>query len=161
MKTLSKFRTSLRLAAMLGAVLTTANGAPAQSFDGTWFAIDGGGGLIAGGSYSLEGSIGSSDAGAITGGSYSLTGSYWSVPAELSAGDPPRLEMVRSAAGLVLSWPFPSEGWSLEQTGELGPSAGGTVWSNTALPSPERDGSYWKVTIPAPGSRSFFRLRFP
>ena len=161
MKSLFKFRITLPLVAMLGAVLATANGSLAQSFDGTWFAIDGGGGLSVGGSYSLAGSVSPSDAGTITGGSYALTGSYWSAPGELSVGDPPRLEMIRTTGGLVLRWPFPSEGWSLEQTSELGQSSGGTVWSNTTLPLPERDGSLWKVTIPATAGHSFFRLHFP
>jgi hypothetical protein len=161
MKSLLTYRTSLRLAAVLGAVLATVNSTPAQSFDGTWFEIAGGGGLVAGGSYSLEGSIGLPDAGTISGDAYSLTAGYWSAPGEPSAGDPPRLEIVRNAAGVVLSWPFPSEGWSLEYAGELGPLPGETVWSNAALPAAVRDGSLWTVTIPAPAGRSFFRLRFP
>jgi hypothetical protein len=162
MKSLSKFPSTLRRVAMLGAVLATVNAPPAQSFDGTWFDFPGGGGLGVGGSYSLEGSISALDVGTLTGGSYSLTGSYWSAPAELSAGDsPPRLDVERSAAGLVLSWSFPSEGWTLEQAGELTRAPGEAAWSDAALPSAVRDGSRWTVTIPAPAGRAFFRLRFP
>ncbi|MBN1486907.1 MAG: hypothetical protein JW981_04645, partial [Anaerolineae bacterium] len=42
-----------------------------------WWTVDTGGGLLTGGNYSLESSIGQPDAGAtMTGGSYSLVGGY-------------------------------------------------------------------------------------
>ena len=44
----------------------------------SWYTIDGGGGQnLSGGSYSLSGTIGQSDAGSQSGGAYQLNGGYW------------------------------------------------------------------------------------
>jgi len=44
----------------------------------SWYTIDGGGAQnLSGGSYSLNGTIGQSDAGSQSGGSYTLNGGYW------------------------------------------------------------------------------------
>ncbi len=46
----------------------------------TWFTIDGGGGPISGGVYTLaDATIGQPDAGAMAGGDYTLLGGYWTV----------------------------------------------------------------------------------
>lgn len=59
-------------AAVLSAV------AMAQTYDLSWYTIDGGGGYSAGGSYTLEGTIGQPDAGGpMVGGPYELTGGFW------------------------------------------------------------------------------------
>ena len=43
-----------------------------------WYTIDGGGAQdLAGGSYSLSGTVGQSDAGSQSGGSYMLNGGFW------------------------------------------------------------------------------------
>ena len=43
-----------------------------------WYTIDGGGAQdLAGGSYSLSGTIGQSDAGSQSGGAYNLNGGFW------------------------------------------------------------------------------------
>jgi len=47
-------------------------------YDLTWNTIDSGGGTIGNGGYTLDGTIGQSDAGAPIGnGGYSLTGGFW------------------------------------------------------------------------------------
>lgn len=60
---------------------------PQDSYDLSWFSIDGGGATFGeGGSYSLGGSIGQADAGAMSGGAYILNGGFWAgVPANYSA----------------------------------------------------------------------------
>ena len=60
---------------------------PQDSYELSWYSIDGGGATLSeGGSYSLGGSIGQADAGAMSGGSYSLIGGFWAgVPANYSA----------------------------------------------------------------------------
>ena len=56
---------------MLGA------GPALAQFDLNWFTLDGGSGPSAGGSFSLNGTIGQPDAGAMSGGNYSLVGGFW------------------------------------------------------------------------------------
>ena len=42
-----------------------------------WWAIDGGGGVASGGSFSLQGSIGQADSGTLAGGGFDLQGGFW------------------------------------------------------------------------------------
>jgi len=43
----------------------------------TWSAIDGGGGVSSGGSFTVDGSIGQPEAGSMSGGGYTLGGGFW------------------------------------------------------------------------------------
>jgi hypothetical protein len=57
-------------------------GAPSVPANGTgysldWFTLDGGGGLISGGSYSLISTVGQPDAGTSTDGGFTLEGGFW------------------------------------------------------------------------------------
>jgi hypothetical protein len=49
----------------------------AQSYDISWWTVDGGGSAIAGGSYALHSTIGQPDAGELAGGNYALAGGFW------------------------------------------------------------------------------------
>jgi hypothetical protein len=49
----------------------------AQDYDLSWWSVDGGGGTLVGGGYSLSGTAGQPDAGALTGGGYTLAGGFW------------------------------------------------------------------------------------
>jgi hypothetical protein len=52
--------------------------APQSGYDLSWFTIDSGGATFStGGSYSLGGTIGQSDAGVLSGGTYTLAGGFW------------------------------------------------------------------------------------
>ncbi|CAG0959230.1 hypothetical protein GPROT1_00686 [Gammaproteobacteria bacterium] len=42
-----------------------------------WYTVDGGGGAVTGGAYTLDGTIGQADAGSLAGGGYTLSGGYW------------------------------------------------------------------------------------
>ena len=60
----------------LAAVSATA--ASAQTFDLSWYTIDGGGATFSsGGSFSLGGTVGQADAGMMSGGAYTLSGGFW------------------------------------------------------------------------------------
>ncbi|MEA3397058.1 MAG: hypothetical protein U9R05_06315 [Chloroflexota bacterium] len=67
----------LALAALLlaaGAVLAQTGG----GYDLTWYTIDGGGGMVSGGSYTLAGAAGQPEPGpALTGGGYTLYSGFW------------------------------------------------------------------------------------
>ncbi len=43
----------------------------------SWWTVDGGGGTVSGGPYTLAATIGQPDTGILTGGSYTLGGGFW------------------------------------------------------------------------------------
>jgi hypothetical protein len=77
---IKKSQTSLILLALLSGLLVTGS-AWAQSGDGydlSWWTLDGGGGVVSGGGFSLSGTAGQPEAGAIlTGGDYTLASAFW------------------------------------------------------------------------------------
>lgn len=52
-------------------------GAPAQTYDLSWWTVDGGGGTSTGGNLELTGTVGQPDAGAAAGGTLTLGGGFW------------------------------------------------------------------------------------
>jgi len=71
-----------RRSSMFGLTLTAAVlslTAVGQSFDLSWFTMDGGGDRSSGGGFELTGTVGQSDASAVamTGGNFDLTGGFW------------------------------------------------------------------------------------
>ena len=70
-------RRAMMVALALGALLMAVSLALAQGgYDLGWFTVSGGGGATSGGSYTLTGSIGQSDAGSLSGGAYTLSGGF-------------------------------------------------------------------------------------
>ena len=68
------------LALSLAVSVAVANtGILANGFSIPWWTVDGGGGTSQGGTYTLSGSIGQSDAGSLAGGNYALTGGFWGI----------------------------------------------------------------------------------
>ena len=76
---------ALAIAALAGAILSgepvsakaQAAAAAPTAFDLSWWTVDGGGGSLDGGGYSLSGTTGQPDAGALSGGAYTLSGGFW------------------------------------------------------------------------------------
>jgi hypothetical protein len=61
-------------------LLLLASVALAQSDDGydaSWWTVDGGGGVLSGGGYTLRGTAGQPDAGVLNGDGYTLAGGFW------------------------------------------------------------------------------------
>ena len=59
-------------------VLTGAALAGSDTYDLSWWTVDGGGHVVSvGGDYSLGGTIGQPDAGLLEGGDYTLAGGFW------------------------------------------------------------------------------------
>jgi len=48
-----------------------------SGYDLSWWTVDGGGGTVSGGSYTLAGAIGQPDVGILAGGDYTLGGGFW------------------------------------------------------------------------------------
>ncbi len=68
---------------LLTALTACAAGAAMADDEIFWFTVDGGGGAMSGGDYTLsETTVGQPDAGVMTGGTYTLLGGYWVVPGE-------------------------------------------------------------------------------
>jgi len=60
--------------------------------DLSWWTVDGGGGTVASGGYTLNGTIGQPDAGTVlTSGSYALTGGFWAGSVTGGPANPSRL----------------------------------------------------------------------
>lgn len=56
-----------------------------ESYDLSWWTVNGGGGQSTGGSYTLTGTAGQPDAGVISGGAYTLRGGFWNMGAVQSS----------------------------------------------------------------------------
>jgi hypothetical protein len=128
--------------------------AVAQSYDLSWFTIDGGGNVSVGGTYSVTGTIGQPDAGTLSGGSYSLIGGFWGFTGNSSTPIiVPILDIGLSLPNVILSWPAPSTGFVLEQS----PGLGSPVWTvvgATVFVVGDRN----TVTLPASATTRLFRL---
>ena len=122
-----------------------------------WSTIDGGGGTSTGGVYSASGTIGQPDAsGAMTGGSYSLTGGFWALISVVQTPGAPLLTITHSGNSVIVSWPSPSTGWTLQQNSDLTT----TSWSTSGYTITTSNGTN-SVTITPPTGNLFFRLRNP
>ena len=132
--------------------------AHAADFSIPWSTIDGGGGTSASndGRFSLNGTIGQTDAGAMMAEQYSLTGGFWSLAAVQTPGAP-LLSITRSATNtFIVWWPSPSTCFNLKQNANLNTSS----W--VAPPETVIDnGTIKYIVVLPPSSNRFFRLVCP
>jgi hypothetical protein len=128
--------------------------ARAQSYSLDWFSIDGGGGTSTGGVYSVTGTIGQPDASHLSGGNYSIDGGFWGVIAAVQTTGAPFLSVARTSTNtIVVSWPYPSTGFNLQQNSVLGT----TNW--VGVPdSPVQVGEQLQVIVHPPAGNRFYRL---
>ncbi len=127
----------------------------AQQYEIDCYRVAGGGGMSAGGQYSVTGTVGQHDAGGpLTGGDYSLTGGFWSLAVAVQTTGAPALSIARAGAnGVFVSWPAPSTGFVLEQNTALVSAGWTTVTDVPAVVNGEN-----QVTVSAPGGSRFYRL---
>ena len=143
----------LAIGAVLGLAMSALT-ARAQTYSVDWYSIDGGGGTSTGGVYSVTGTIGQPDAGHMTGGNYSLDGGFWGIIAAVQTPGAPLLTVSLTATNTVLvSWPYPSSGFSLQQNGALS-TTNWLVVTNT----PTQVGQHWQVIVQPPTGNRFYRL---
>jgi len=130
----------------------------AQSFSIDWFSMDGGGGTSTGGVYTISGTIGQTDAGRLTGGSYTIEGGFWSIIAAVQTPGAPTLRVFRTTTNtVVVAWPAPSTGFSLQQNPFANNSG---TWAGVTN-VPVVVGSENQVTLTSPTGNRFFRLKSP
>src|ERR1039458_10603013 len=126
--------------------------AQAQNYIVDWFTMDGGGGTSTGGVYSVSGTIGQPDAGRLSGGSYPLDGGFWGIIGAVQMPGAPRLSVSLTVTNTVLvSWPYLSDGFSLQQNGVVGT----TNWV-AVTNSPVQVGQQWQVIAQPPAGNSVF-----
>ena len=69
---------SLILGLVIGLLVVGAVAAQTgNGYDLTWWTVDGGGGTVIGGGYTINGTIGQPDSGSMQGGGYILSGGFW------------------------------------------------------------------------------------
>ena len=144
-----------RSLACLAAILLNGAVVRAQSYSIDWFKVSSGGGTSLGGSYSLSGTIGQHDAGGpMTGGNYSLTSGFWSLLSIVPAPGSPTLTIAFTSTNtVIISWPSPSTGFTIQETTAL-------TDSNWTAP-PEGisdDGINKSIVLQSLAGSRFFRL---
>ncbi|MGO8677067.1 MAG: hypothetical protein ACLQVX_14500 [Limisphaerales bacterium] len=147
-----------KLLFLLGAflIISTALSARAQTYDLSWFAIDGGGGTSSGGTYSLSGTIGQPDAGVLSGGNYTLTGGFWSAAIATPIIPPsPQISISVLGQDITISWPAPSTGFTLQQNTSLNPA----TWEPVRQTIND-SGATLSITLTAPAGSTFYRLKY-
>ena len=138
------------LAAALAASL-----ASAQSYSIDWSTVDGGGGTSTGGVYSVSGTIGQPDAGKMSGGNFTINGGFWSIIATMQLPDSPLLSIQRTPTNtVVISWPSPSAGFTLQQNSS---GIGTANWTNV-FTAPLDNGTTKTVIVDLPAGNRFYRL---
>jgi len=128
-----------------------------QTYTIDWYKIAGGGGTSTNGSFSVSGTMGQQDAGlTMNGGAFSLTGGFWSLIALMQTPGSPFLSINKSGNNVIVSWPYPSAGFILQQNNNLSTTnwvtSGFTVTTNSLSNS---------VNITPPTGHLFFRLANP
>ena len=150
-----KLKLLLNLVTILA--VAAAGVASAQSYDLSWFTLDGGGGTSTGSVYSVSGTIGQPDAGGpMTNGPYSLTGGFWALYAVQTPGGPLLTITLTSPNTAMVWWPSPSTGFTLQQNTNLNT----TNWV-TPLETVNNDGTNKFITVNPPTGRRFYRLLKP
>ncbi|MGH8023950.1 MAG: hypothetical protein ACRED1_10235 [Limisphaerales bacterium] len=140
----------------LSLLLGLAFNAIAQSYSIDWHKIAGGGGTSSGGSYSVSGTIGQSDASAtMTGGTYSLTGGFWAFISAVQTAGAPTLYIGQSGNTVTVYWQN-VPGWTLRQNNSLGASAN---WTPNNSWSTSNGTNY--LNLASPSGNLFFRLANP
>jgi len=131
----------------------------AQNYSIDWFTIDGGGGTSTGGVFTVTGTIGQADAGHMSGGNFTLDGGFWAIIAAVQTPGAPALRVVRTTTNtVVLAWPNPSTGFSLQENSVVNNSPG---WASVTNTPPVVVGSERQVIIPSPVGNRFYRLKSP
>ena len=131
--------------------------ATAQTYSIDWFTIDGGGGTSTGGVYSVSGTIGQPDAGHMSGGNFTLDGGFWGIIAAIQSPGSPLLRVVHTSTNtVVVAWPAPSTGFSLQQNSDLNTTAWGGVTNPVNVVGSEN-----QIVVAPPVGNRFYRLKNP
>jgi hypothetical protein len=141
----------------LSLLMFAATPASAQSYSIDWFTIDGGGGTSTGGVYSVTGTIGQPDAGHMSGGNFTIDGGFWAIIAAVQSPGSPLLRVLRTSTNtVVVAWPAPSTGFSLQQNSDLKTAAWAGVTNTVNVVGSEN-----QIIVAPPVGNRFYRLKNP
>ena len=145
------FRRLLVLVSLLAALRP---GVAQYSLD--WWTGDGGGGTSTGDVYTVSGTIGQPDAGTLSGGGYSLTGGFWALYAVQTPGAPLLGIILTSTNTVMVHWPSPSTGFSLQVNTNL-------TTTNWVPPGEDiqDNGTLKYLIVNPPAGNRFYRLQNP
>ena len=90
----------------------------------------------------------------MSGGSYAVTGGFWSLVSVVQTPGAPTLSIAHSGNNVIVSWPYPSEGWTLQQNTSVAKPGG---WQASAF-TIATNSSVNSVIVTAPTGSLFFRL---
>ena len=145
---------SLYVLLLLASVLA----ARSQNYSVDRSVISGGGGASSNAQYSVTGSIGQVGAGSLSsGGSYSVAGGFWSLISVVQSSGAPPMGITHSSGQVVISWPTPTSGWTLQQNPNLADAGG---WVTSGYPVAATNGVS-SINITSATGNLFFRLAQP
>jgi len=116
-------RRLLPLTFILGFCTLAAVSSRAQNYTIDRSVISAGGGTISGGGYTLSGTIGQIDPGTLSGGIYQINGGFWSLNVAIQTPGTPTLSIFQSGGSVTISWPSSVNGYRLQTSQVVGPSA--------------------------------------
>jgi len=121
-----------------------------------WSTLDSGGGTSTGGVYSVSGTIGQPAAGTMSGGNYTIDGGFWGIIAGVQTPGAPLLTIARTTTNTIaVSWPSPSNGFTLQQNTS---SVASVNWSNVTA-TIQDDGTTKTLIVNPPTGNRFYRLK--
>ncbi len=123
-----------------------------------WHTMDGGGGISAGGGYTVRATTGQPDTGTSAEGGYELISGYWHPIVLLQTHGAPTLRMTwQTGLSTHLTWNREgSDGYRLQYSDSLT----SPQWTDEPG-APQEAGDEWRVTISASANKRFFRLMRP
>jgi hypothetical protein len=147
----------MKATVLAGLISLTVSISYAQTYSIDWYSIDGGGGTSTNSQYVLSGTIGQPDAGRMSGGGFTLDGGFWGIVAAVQTPGAPALRVVLTGTNtVVVAWPNPSTGFSLEQNVAVGTG----IWTGVTN-SISIVGSENQVIVAPPTGNRFYRLFHP
>lgn len=131
---------------------------PPGRYSITKHVVAGGGGTSSGIKYSVNGTVGQPEArGTMASARYSAAGGFWAFPTVVEVSGAPTLTISLTDTNTALiSWPFPSTGFLLEQNSD----ANSANWTTAPETITDSGGTRFIIAIPTPGNR-FYRLVKP
>jgi hypothetical protein len=146
---------SVRIYSLILVIAACAVTAAAQTYSLTRQTLGGGGGLSAGGTYLVNGTIGEPAAGTVGAGNYTVRGGFWALIGTVQTPGAPLIRIKMTSTNTVLvAWPSPSTGFILQQSAD----SMGTNWVNVTK-SPMDNGTTRSVLVSPPTANLFFRLK--
>ena len=126
-----------------------------QQYSIDWAKIPAGGGTSTNAAYQISGTIGQQDAGgSMAGGSYVITGGFWAFLAAAPTLGGPTLRIGLTGTNtMVVTWPAPSTGFTLQHNSELASGNWSEVTNTVNMVGNEN-----QVIVMRPVRTEFYRL---